>query len=65
MSEVRAAARRSYPVAEASISPEETPHVRGQGSDREELSRVRQRSGAAGRRHPVSEARGGDPEEAP
>ena len=70
VSEVRAAARRSYPAYKASGGQEETPHVRGQGGGREELRSIRgqwwpggdtpcPRSGAAGRRHPASEVRGG------
>ena len=36
MSDVRAAAGRSYPASEASGGCEETPHVRGEGHDPEE-----------------------------
>ena len=54
----------------------ETPHVRGLGGGREELSCIRgqwqpggdtlrPRSGAARRSHLAPEARGGDPEEQP
>ena len=41
MSEVRAAAWRSYPVPEASGGQEETPHVQGQGQPGEATSLLR------------------------
>ena len=44
MSEVRAAARRSYPASEVRGGREETPHLR---------------SGLAGRKYPMSKGRGG------
>ena len=77
MSEVRAAARRSYPVAEASGGQEETPLIRDQGPPGEATSHRRPgavtlgatlspRPGeAAGRSHPEPEARGGSWEEPP
>ena len=76
MSEVRAAAGRSYPTSEASGGQEETPRVCSQGGGQEELHCVRGqwrpggdtprwRSGAAQRSHLSPEARGGDPEEPP
>ena len=41
VSDVRAAAGRSYPASEASGGCEETPHVRGEGHDPEEPPRAR------------------------
>ena len=64
MSEVRAAAGRSYPVSEASGGREETPHVRGQGRPGEATLRLR--PGAVTlRSHPEPEARAGGREEQP
>ena len=64
MSEVRAAARRSYPVAEASGGQEETPRIRDQGPPGEATSH--RRPGAVTlRSHPEPEARGGSWEEPP
>ena len=63
MSEVRAAARRSYPTSEERGSREETPCIRGQewlGGDT-----PRTRAEAARISHLTPEARGGDPEEPP
>ena len=63
-SEVRAAARRSYPVSEASGGWEETPRVRGQGWPGEATSHLK--PGAVTlRSHPKPEARGGGREEQP
>ena len=57
-------------MSEVRGSREETPCIRGQGGGREELPRVQgqwwqggdtphQRSGVAGRRHPMCEVKGG------
>ena len=64
MSEVRAAARRSYPASEASGGREETHHVLGQGQQGEVTSRPRQ-GAVTLRSHPEPEARGGSREEPP
>ena len=64
MSEVRVAARRSYPGSEASGGREETPHVRGQGRLGEATSHPRPRV-VTMRSHPKPEARGGSWEEPP
>ena len=64
MSEVRAAAARSYPASEASGSWEETPHVRGQGQPGEATSCSRQGAETL-RGHTEPEARGGSQEETP
>ena len=58
MSEVRVAARRSYPPSDASGGREETPRIRDQGQPGEATSRPR--PGAVTlRSHPEPEARGG------
>ena len=64
MSEVRAAARRSYRMSKASGSREETPRIRGHGR-RQRGATLRLRPGAAGRSHLVPEARGNSLEEPP
>ena len=64
MSEVRAAARRSYPASEASGGREETPRVRDQGRPGEATSCPR--PGAVTlRSHPEPKARGSSWEEPP
>ena len=64
MSEVRAAAWRSYPVPEASGGQEETPRLRGQGRPGEATSLSR--PGAVTlRSHPKPEARASGQEEQP
>ena len=64
MSEVRVAARRSYPPSDASGGREETPRIRDQGQPGEATSRPR--PGAVTlRSHPEPEARGGSWEEPP
>ena len=77
MSEVRAAARRSYPVAEASGGQEETPLIRDQGPPGEATSHRRPGAVTLGatlsprpraaveRRHLSPEARAGGREEHP
>ena len=64
MSEVRAAARRSYPVAEASGGQEETPRIRDQGPPGEATSHPRPGAVTLSS-HPEHEARGGSWEEPP
>ena len=64
MSEVRAAARRSYPASEASGGREETPRVRDQGWPGEATSRPRP-GVVTLRSHPEPKARGGSWEEPP
>ena len=64
MSEVRVAARRSYPGSEASGGQEETPCVRGQGRLGETTSCLRP-GVVTLRSHPEPEARGGSWEEPP
>ena len=59
------APERSYPTSKVRGSGgEETPRVGGQGRPGEATSPPRPRV-AAGRRHLVPEARGGDPEDPP
>ena len=64
MSEVRVAARRSYPTSEASGGREETSRIRDQGRPGEATSRLRP-GPLTLRSHPEPEASGGSWEEPP
>ena len=64
MSEVRAAAKRSYPTSEANCGREETPRILDQGQAGEATSCPRPGELTL-RSHPKPEARGGSWEEPP